>query len=270
MQTGPDLLLIPSMEVTSYYGHANIWGLSRWIDFRCRQTEDIRQVIEAAHNQEALFSINHPHSTCSWEYGWIDGINAIEVWNSLWHRGNYRSLIWWDELLQSGRQIVAVGGSDRHQPREFDPYFPHQVGTPTTWVYATNLSVEAILAGIRAGHVFITADVDSPRIRLAAKAADGQTAMMGDTLALPPESPVMCECEVEGAKGQVLELIQDGRIVDRRVLEDEAVCTSWTGPIEGSGYIRGQLVAASSGSRLSGDVYPRILALTNPIYYETK
>jgi hypothetical protein len=266
MRTGPDLLLIPSMEVTSYYGHANVWGLSRWIDFRCRKAEEIRQVIEAAHNQKALFSINHPHSTCSWEYGWIDGVNAIEVWNGLWDESNYRSLIWWDELLQSGRQIVAVGGSDRHQPREFDPYFPHQVGTPTTWVYAENLSVAAILAGIRAGHAFITADVDGPRIRLAAKAANGQTAMMGDTLALTPGTPVTFECEVEGAKGQVLELIQDGRIIERRVLEDETFRTSWTGPVESNGYLRGQLAAAGSGSHLSSDVYPRILALTNPIY----
>jgi hypothetical protein len=264
--SGPELLLIPAMEVTTYYGHANVWGLSRWLDFRCRETAEIQRVMQAAHAQDALFSINHPNSTCHWEYGWIEGADAIEVWNGLWHQANYRSLTWWDELLQQGRRIVAIGGSDRHQPREFDPYFPHQVGTPTTRVYAENLSAKAILAGIQTGHVFVTADVAGPQIRLAAKTASGQAAMMGDTLARPAGTPVTFECEVDGAKGHVLELIQDGRVIERRTLEDETVRAAWTVPIEGPGYLRAQVVASGPTGPLPATAYPRVLALTNPIY----
>lgn len=259
--TGLDLLVIPAMEVTTYYGHANVWGLNHWLDFRCSEAGHMRRIMEAAHTQEALFSINHPNSTCNWEYGWIEGTDAIEVWNGLWNRANYRSLSWWDELLQVGWRIAAVGGSDRHQPHDFDPYFPHQVGTPTTWVYAENLSVAAILAGIRAGHVFITADVTGPQLHLTARAAGSQTVLMGDTLSVPPGTPVTFECEVNGARGNVLELIQGGQVIARHSLEDETIRVTRVAPVEGHGYLRAQIIASDSAT-----TYPRVLALTNPIY----
>ena len=270
--SGPDLLLIPGMEVTTYYGHANVWGVRHWVDFRCRNAEDMRWVMDAAHAQEALFSINHPNPSTGerWEYGWIEGANAIEVWNGLWHNGDYLSLTWWDELLQAGRRIVAVGGSDQHQSQNFDPHSPRQVGIPTTWVYAQNLSIEAILAGIRAGHVFITADVHGPQVRLRVRTPNGQTAMMGDILELPAGTLVMVECEVDGAWGHVLELVRDGRVMSRHVLEDDSTRITWTVPVESAGYVRAQVIASGSGGQLPDPAYPRVLALTNAIYMKPK
>ena len=180
----PDLLLMPAMELTTYYGHANVWGLQRWVDFRCRDAADIRRAMEAAHSQHALVSINHPNAPIgeSWEYGWIDGADAIEVWHGLWDGEDDKTLAWWDALLQMGKRVAALGGSDRHQPSHFDPRHSNQVGSPATWVYAETLSTEAILAGMRAGHAFITADVDGPQVSLRATTPDGRKTLMGDAL----------------------------------------------------------------------------------------
>ena len=55
-----DFLLIPAEEVTTYYGHANVWGNRKWIDFRRRSMEDFQELIDEVHSQGLLFSINHP------------------------------------------------------------------------------------------------------------------------------------------------------------------------------------------------------------------
>jgi hypothetical protein len=85
--------------------------------------------------------------------------------------------------------------------------------------------------------------------------------MMGDTLARPAGAPVTFECEVDGARGHLLELIQDGRVIERRALEDETVRAVLAVPFEGPGYLRAQIVASGPAA-----AYPRLLALTNPIY----
>lgn len=266
-----DLLLIPGVEVTTYYGHANVWGLRRWLDFRCHDVEDVQRVMKAAHAQGALFSINHPYSPhgASWEYGWIEGADAVEVWHGPWYSEDDRTLAWWDELLQAGRQVVAVGGSDWHPPRDVDPRFLYQVGIPTTWVYARNLSVEAVLAGMRAGHTFITATVDGPQVRFRGRTPDGRTAVMGDVLTVPEGTPVTLECEVRGAQEQVLELIHDGHVIDRRRLEGDVTHFTWTVTVAGNGYARVQVIASRSQGRPTDPSRPVMLALTNPVYIRT-
>ncbi|HXV99965.1 MAG TPA: hypothetical protein VEC93_16220, partial [Anaerolineae bacterium] len=40
-------------------------------------------------------------------------------------------------------------------------------------------------------------------------------------------------------------------------------------PVEDEGYVRGQVISSNAGSRLSDPAYPRVLALTNPIYFKS-
>ena len=54
-------------------------------------------------------------------------------------------MAFWDNLLQQGKRINLVGGSDKHQ-KPFDGQLTaYEVGTPTTWVWADNLSEQAVL-----------------------------------------------------------------------------------------------------------------------------
>jgi len=218
----PGFLLIPGEEVTTYYGHANVWGLESWQEFRCRSAEDMLRVREAVREAGGLFSINHPkRGGPPWEYDLFDQADCLEVWQSPWFLGNHESLALWDRLLHQGLRLVAVGGSDRHQP-PFDGHFGvHEVGHPTTWVYATRLSADAILAGIQAGHVMISADVQGPRLYLEADGdGDGRyEAMMGDELHVPTGSTIRWRCRVESGAEQLLHIVSSDR--------------DWTQPVDG-------------------------------------
>lgn len=60
----------------------------------------------------------------------------------------------WDRELATGIQLTAIGGSDNHNAPE-QAGTPGAIGWPTTVVEANELSVPAILDGIRRGRVFI-------------------------------------------------------------------------------------------------------------------
>ena len=56
---GP-IVLIPGEEVTTYWGHANMWGLREWIDFRCADEASIDAVRRYVLQKGGLISVNHP------------------------------------------------------------------------------------------------------------------------------------------------------------------------------------------------------------------
>jgi hypothetical protein len=92
----------------------------------------------------------------------------------------------WDDLLQQGRRITAVGGSDTHHLKKWMSRI-YDMAMPTTWVWAQERTAEAILAGIKGGQVTISYASDALRLELAAD-ADGDggfETMMGDAA---PES----------------------------------------------------------------------------------
>jgi len=66
---GDDLLLIPGEEITTYYGHANAWGIRGWQEFRCRDDATMARIMDAVHAAGAVVSVNHPKDTgVPWEY----------------------------------------------------------------------------------------------------------------------------------------------------------------------------------------------------------
>src|SRR3972149_3369222 len=56
------IVLIPGEEVTTYWGHANMWGLREWIDFRCADADSIQAVQRFVLRKGGLISVNHPKS----------------------------------------------------------------------------------------------------------------------------------------------------------------------------------------------------------------
>jgi hypothetical protein len=262
---GDNLLLIPGEEITTYYGHANVWGASSWIDFRCRNTARMAQIIEAAHAAGGLVSANHPKpGGPSWEYGFDLPLDAIEVWQGLWSQGNHVSLGLWDRLLHQGRRIVAVGGSDKHQGPFTGQFGPYELGNPTTWVWARELSVAGILTGIRAGHVFITWDVSGPRIKFTCQAGE-DTAMMGDEPRVTPGSNLTFRCGVDDAAGCWLHIVQHDHAtiipIDGDVWEH-----TWSIVIKDGGFVRLEVVEPMRACLAAAPESYWVHALTNPVY----
>lgn len=264
-----DLLLIPGQEVTTYYGHMNVWGTNRWCDFRCRNGAEIAAVIDLAHASGGICSINHPKTNGPpWEYTFNLPVDAVEVWQGPWPARNEESLAAWHALLEAGRRLPAIGGSDYHRPPRQAVDFP-RLGQPTTWVKAAGHSVEAVLDAVRAGRASISAMPDGPRLDIRAMTANAR-AEIGDELPLAPDDVPEVEAEINGGKNWTLRLIADGEIAHEALVTTDAATVRAT--VTANAYVRAELVGDVPREWVPDDIAADLdlrgwrWALTNPIY----
>jgi hypothetical protein len=187
------LLLIPGEEVTTYSGHANVWGLREWVEFRVTTDEEMHHLLRWVEARNRPFSINHPKSVGPpWKFS-DPGFGVREVWQAPWRWYNWESVAKWDEELAGGRRIVPVGGSDAHSAPPAEPRHPHNVGDPTTWLYCREgLTEESVLDAITAGRTTIS---DGPR---------------GPFLVLEQDGEGRVTASYDRAAGCDLEFVADG------------------------------------------------------------
>lgn len=200
------LVLLYGMEWTTDHGHANVWSAAPF-DYdplwQANQNSDPEAACRAMHEQGGLFSLNHPTYVIGhrWDYPVPEETDCIEVWNSLFvfPSAGRAAVKLWDSLLGQGRRITAVGGSDKHYYQGSWPIF-FTLGMPLTWVFSDKPTAEAILAGIRQGHVTISYSVDSPRLELAADADDDGEfeTIMGDAAPVERIGPLSLRLAVTG------------------------------------------------------------------------
>lgn len=255
--TSPGFLLIPGEEVTTYYGHANVWGLRDWVDFRCAGDDDLRRVVDWVHERGKMFSVNHPKAGGpDWRFR-ESAFDCLEVWQAPWRWRNEQSLALWSRLLAEGRRLPAVGGSDIHSVPPAAPQSPHGPGNPTTWAWVKGpASEEAVLAAIRAGHAVISEGPAGPFVDL--RIGD---AMPGDVTDVQP-GRLMLTASVLGAEGSLLRILCNEREVWSRRYEVESVREEIEITVEKDGPLRAELW----GPRGNPDRGEVVRALTNPIY----
>ncbi|MDF0488081.1 CehA/McbA family metallohydrolase [Sphingomonas sp. H39-1-10] len=220
------MLLVPGREITTFWGHGNVFGPTDFLDFRMTgpNWEQARKWIDAVHREGGVVSINHPGAPsgaicmgCGWRVdGLPDGaVDSVEVVNGGTMRetgsadGRLQGLSYWAKLLNAGRHVTAVGGSDSHEA-DRPAREAGAVGSPTTVVYMPELSVHGLLAGIRSGRVFV--DVDGTRDRLLdLSAVSGKRhAVMGETLHLPRGGSVRFAVDLKGVADGAVQLVIDG------------------------------------------------------------
>ncbi len=263
---GGPITLIPGEEITTYWGHANTWGLREWIEFRCGDEDAIRAVQKHVLERGGLISVNHPKCVGPpWLFRGWEGYPAMEVWQAPWRFHNWESLERWEMMLKSGERVVAVGGSDVHSIPPAPPRHPHGLGNPTTWVYAEDGGSEAgVLEGIRRGHVSISDAPTGPRLVLTAdEDGDGSfEKMMGDTVEAPEGRQVNFRVEVHGGMDRRLWIVCDGVPID--IIPVTEVDTDYRFSLEPSGrsHVRAEL-RGHRGRPERGEV---IWAMTNPIW----
>lgn len=262
------IVLIPGEEVTTYWGHANTWGLREWIEFRCADEASLASVHEYVQRQGALLSVNHPKSGGPpWLFRGWEGHQAMEVWQAPWRFRNWESLQRWDGLLNRGQRIVAVGGSDTHSIPPAPPRHPHGIGNPTTWVYADDPPTErSILDAIKAGHVFISDAPEGPELVLrAASNGDGEyETLPGDTLAASDGERIRFRIDVYGGNNRKLWIVSDGQPLDIIPLTQVESTFTFTLQPAGRRYVRAEL-RGLRGRPERGEV---VWAMTNPIWID--
>jgi hypothetical protein len=263
------LILIPGQESTTYYGHMNIWNTSRWCDFRCRSDEEMAAVIALAHANGGICSINHPkQGGPAWEYATDLPVQTMEVWQGPWPNRNTESLALWDRLLNEGRRLPAVGGSDYHCPAGEDTNFL-RLGQPTTWVKVYERSVAGILEALVAGRTCISAMPEGPRLEISASAG-GQSAGMGETIAPGADGKIVVRVEVLGGRGRTLRLVADGENVHEVTVQEERATVDVDLAVQR--YVRAELVADMPAELLPTGAPPSLdlrgwrWALSNPVY----
>jgi predicted metal-dependent phosphoesterase TrpH len=276
-QSSEDLVFVRAMEVTTATGHANVFGVDAWIDFRMSGPDDAHTLERLVHEQGGLLSINHDKPTIPWDYA-FPAADCMEVWQSNWLAWNWISLERYQQRLASGMRLSAIGGSDYHQPARLMPEGPFVLARPTTVLWLDELSEDAILAAMKVGRGYITEAPDGPHLSLSI----GDVPMGGSV----PPGELVASAEVHGANGDRLVWIDaSGTIAEDTIAED-----FWTGRFTGTprGFLRAEIIAEASrpalveafSAALEGRDLPWQLqgadladqplrrALSNPIYVQ--
>ncbi len=270
----PKTLLIPGTEITTFNGHANVIGNTDFLDFQLGSARlpTLAKLFDEADAQSAFVSINHPGLPsgevcmgCGWTVKDTDWsrVTAIEVANgsSLRTGGPAAGIRFWDNLLKQGHRLTAIGGSDNHDATDRAGAKQPPIGSPTTVVYASELSTKAIIAGVKSGRVFIDL-ANLPAAKLETSAHAGQQSIsMGGQLTIAPDTPATLDTTTAGLPpGATLTLIANNLAINGAAtsqLDNAPNQVSFQlAPGAPSAYIRPEIRDAAG----------KILLLGNPIY----
>ena len=254
------LLLMRGQELTTFHGHANVFGTSRVIDFRLgyhgRSMIDVMNDVDA---QGALLSINHPGrdtgdkcTGCGWDAPqtpW-DRIEAMEVVNGAVIEGRIAGMPIWYAHLNEGHRITGIGGGDEHGARPRG-----RVGSPATVIFAAELSEAGLLDGIRSGRVYVrTRGPEGPVIDLTAS-SHGESVPMGGVLGVA--GPVRLDMKIDRAAGQYVEVVRNGEVIEKLDVPGESASLSTTVPVSSGQWVHVRLRDAMGMTAFSNPVYVR-------------
>ncbi len=216
------VLLIPGRELTTVQGHVNFLGSTDFVDFRLdgKTVPDMNALLRSAARVGAITSINHPLDPsgeicmgCGWtpvrpvDVHLLTGVEAVNGGSEQFGLSN---VPFWNKQLDLGCRLTGLGGSDNHRPLQpLDQI--GSIGSPTTVVYAANLSVPAIIDGIRAGRVFIDLTGSRDKLLELSAQSSGQVFHAGGVLHAPRGATVGFEAHIVAAAGARLRWIEDGR-----------------------------------------------------------
>jgi hypothetical protein len=233
-----DLLLIRAAEITTYAGHANGFGIASYVDHRIGfDGRAAAGIVADVRAQGGILSVNHPALAlgnacigCAWDHAdtpWAD-VAAIEIQTGAYDAtvGLFTpmAIAMWDDLLDQGYRITAIGGSDDHRAGMDTGATPAAIGSPTTLVYAGELSEAAILAGVTAGRAIVKLrGPDDPDVELTVRAGD-QAAGIGDDL---EAAAVDVEVRVLGGAGLQAVVVRNGEPADFATIEGDDWTQTW-------------------------------------------
>ncbi|WP_299582935.1 CehA/McbA family metallohydrolase [Mucilaginibacter sp.] len=203
------VLLLYGAEWTTTRGHGNVFSARPYDHQRLYDVRDQRDVVVGAVKKELgiHLSANHPSGKDHFGYSY-DMVESIEVWNSAVWPKNANAIMIWDDMLSSGRKLTGRGGSDAHHGTPDTPdkatknsyqAKANYVGTPTTWVFATARTSQAVVDALTNGRVCISANPYAPRVEFYADLnQDGKMDMMMGDNARATGKPVKFRVQLTG------------------------------------------------------------------------
>jgi hypothetical protein len=204
--------------MTTFYGHFNVFGVTQFMDWRISKGGlDLNTVLRDARAKGGIASVNHaeaPDGEQCMGCGWMPTadpdmslFSAVEVIN--YGQIMFPSAKYWDAQLRAGHRLAAVGGSDNHNAN-IAAGEVSAIGWPATAVEANELSVPAILDGIRHGRTFIDLTATRDKMLDFEAEAEGASAKMGGTLHTSGGAAIRVHIHAIAAEGSVAHLLLDG------------------------------------------------------------
>jgi hypothetical protein len=269
-----ELMLLYGVEWTTGLGHANLFSSAPFDHAALYALRDGpgRTSIEAAHAQGIHFSVNHPAAKDLWEHGFELSYDSMEVWTAVFlvPNSNDRAIELWDDVLRGGRRMTARGGSDSHHQHDAESLL-FDIGNPTTWVRAREVSTAAVLEALKAGRVSVSYAPAAERVELRADADGDGTfeALMGDSI--PADgADLALQVEVVGFRsgaGYELTLVKNGETFTSAPLHSAITTFRDTVAPGERAYYRAELRGDTPLAPLISSLgFGRFIALTNPIY----
>lgn len=164
-----DLLIIEGTEITSKYGHINVFFTNESVfkkySIEGLNTEEwLLKVLREIKNE--IYSINHPFME-TFEFlvedYELENLRFMEIINDPTYMTSMDAmedaLKAWDILLQNGYPVYGIGGSDSHlYPHEKyeNAKYPSLLGDPKTYIFAKNLSKNEIKKAMLAGKISVS------------------------------------------------------------------------------------------------------------------
>ena len=260
------LLLIPGREITTFWGHFNVFGTTRFVDYRevAKNGLSVNDILRDVAAKGAIASINHADAPtgeacmgCGWTPpGPVDMhlFTGVEVIN-----GSMSSADFWDKEIGEGHRLTAIGGSDNHNAL-LPAGTPSAIGHPTTVVEASELSVPAILDGIRRGRVFVDLSSSLDKVLDLDAKAGNSSARMGGDLGASADATVQLAVHVAACADDEVRLLLDGHESPELTAipvtgTDEMLHAKWTSDGKRH-WIRAEV----------RDKQDKLLVLGNPVY----
>lgn len=259
------LAVIPGMEWTTRRGHALLLG------FRAADPSDailpppwrasVRRgdflaMVARTHARGGMVIVAHPKVPFR---TWPDdtfGADGVEVWGfDEWYIGNRRAQRWWHTRLARGERLVAFAGTDLH-PGAWLRSHRH----PLMRVFAPRCEAGEILAAIRRGRAVIVRGPRTPRVVVGVEqggAIDFAEAGPGDAVRVPATQRIDVQVRVIDGDGARLRVLgAAGELSAHEVAGADAVVRLEVRARPGE-FVRVELHRGR-----------KLLALTNPIYFE--
>lgn len=255
----PDILLIPGVEFTTYAGHANGIGATRFVDHKIGQPGvTIEGAARAFREQGALFSLNHPALAigdlcigCAWAHELSpELIDAIEIGTGGWNQGGKlftpKVIEAWEGFVRGGYRVAPIGGSDDHDAGEGRS----PIGSPTTLVFADELSVEAIVDGVRRGRTVVKLQSpEDPMIELE----------IGNELpgAKVRGMKIPLRAVVKGGEGAELRIVESGEAWQSVEIHSDPFVYEATvePPLSGEAFVRAEVLVNNEPRTITNHLY---------------
>lgn len=268
-------VLMSGREITTFYGHANIFGTTEFIDFRVRDNQ-INPVLQEASEKGGFISINHPGLPsgeicmgCGWiadtDYSLID---AVEVVNgSVIDSGSgllkspLSGIPFWETLLNAGHKVTAIAGSDNHNAGlRSDSGRQTAIGEVTTVIFADTLAQNDLLDGLRNGRAFIDLEGTTDRLLEMRAVSDTHQAMMGESINVAMGESIWLTVSSRHTPDATITLYHNGEQINSlldSVRDADALEVAMTLQATGAPeWVRAEVVSPNG----------KVLLMSNPVY----